>query len=372
MFRGGLKGKMAPTAMPTLAVGAFLFPVKHEKLYACATIVSMNEQPQPQPQPQPPVPPQSTVQGIPYAHIIEEIKRQLVHRKRALFKRVALTSSPLIITAVLFGSSVKIQETYQLSDTMHGVSMTIAGVALLVSLIWFMITKRIFRIERAIWIDSFFDQVVLTDKESWRLAMGLFFPNIVVSLLIFARYHLVLILIWISVLVLGGFAMGGGGTPDAGILILLIAAVPISFVLLAIYLKIRLRYLTFVFLDTYGTPGFSYNALFKKTREINHATKGDGFKKSLTVALGSDVAEAGVNMAIGGAIGAVSSSLPLPGQAVGQAAGIVASEVTAAYKQYIQETTFYVYYRVGRSMVYGESQFVNNSLYVKRQTQSSF
>ena len=25
MFRGGLKGKMAPTAMPTLAVGAFLF-----------------------------------------------------------------------------------------------------------------------------------------------------------------------------------------------------------------------------------------------------------------------------------------------------------------------------------------------------------
>ncbi len=138
-------------------------------------------------------------------------------------------------------------------------------------------------------------------------------------------------------------------------------------VLLAIYLKIRLRYLTFIFLDTYGTPGFSYNALFKKTREINHATKGDGFKKSLTVALGSDVAEAGVNMAIGGAIGAASSSLPLPGQA----AGIVASEVTAAYKQYIQETTFYVYYRVGRSMVYGESQFVNNSLYVKRQTQSS-
>jgi len=306
----------------------------------------------------------SAKQNVSYPEILQSIGDQLKHRQSSIVKRVALTSLPLIIAVVALIFSDKIRQDLHFSDQVFTTYLVVFGILFLFALPWAVITNRIFRVERVIWIDSYFDKVALSDNESWRLAIKLFWPNVIISLLIFLRYYLILVVLWIAAFTLYGFYVSQKMT-DFQILVYIIAliAIPLTFALYSFVVKVRLRYLLFVFLDMYRTPEFSYNSLFKEAIRINRVTKGDAFKKTLVTMLGAEAAENAINVVASYMISASTSQLGGTGQAAGAAVGMAASEVAVANRDYAEVTTFYIYYQVGRSILYGDSQKVNQNLY---------
>lgn len=299
-----------------------------------------------------------------YGDIIKTISEQISSRKGILISRSLIVAMPLVIAFILLTSGEDILPNGSSEFTIQ-LYYAVTAILVVVGALWTVVMSRIFRVERAIWIDSYFDGVDLTNKQSWKIARRLFWPNVILSLNVFLRYYLWIPILWIVITIgIGGLISAGIIEFSVGLYIGIIVAIPVSIVLYSFYVKMRLRYLIFTFLDLYGSPEFSYSTVFKRSVAINKVTKGDAFRKTLVTMFGSEALEFLATSAVSTSIRLSTSQMGGAGKVAGEAAGFAASEIAATLRSYAQDVTYYIYYQAGRSALYGVDQrIVNQQVY---------
>ncbi len=303
-------------------------------------------------------------QQLSYAEIFKTISKQVSLRKGNLSKRALMVGLPLIVPFVFLVNADDLLPKV-ISESAESLYYIVVSVFIGLGLLWAGVTSRIFRVERAIWIDSYFDGVNLTGKQSWKIASKLFWSNVALSLNVFLRYYLWLLVLWIFLIVGFSFLLRADAiTFSVWWYMGIVVGIPTSFLVYSFYVKIRLRYLIFSFLDLYGTPEFSYRAVFKGAVAINKVTKGDSFQKTLVIMFGSEVVEFLATSAVNSSMRWSVSRMGGVGKAAGDVAGFATSQVAVALRSYTQDITYYAYYRAGRSLLYGGvNQAVNYQVY---------
>jgi hypothetical protein len=143
----------------------------------------------------------------------------------------------------------------------------------------------------------------------------------------------------------------------AGFLLSLIALAVYSY-----YIKIKLRYTWFLFMDMYGTA-YSYDALVAEMNKLNDISKSDTFKKSLVANLGTD----SVKVLTQSAVSMISRGMSYFGGEAGRVLGaitqIYAQEATRQITDLANIAAQYILYRFARKELRGEEQAVNETLY---------
>jgi len=304
-------------------------------------------------------------QNTSYKDILSSIGTQLKQRQGLIAIRVAFVSLPLILTAVPLIYFGELTKDIDISNEQKGVLFVILlWLVLFIGLPWAVIMGQIFKIERIIWIDSFFDNVPLSNKESWKLAKKLFWPSILTDLIVFLRYYLPAIVLSVGlfglyVVLTAERVIPFNGWMLVGLMVVILAA----FTVYAYFVNVHLRYLLFLLVDNYKTQTFSYRSLFGEMRRLNRTTKAGEFTKMLVTVLGAEAAESAISTVMGMLNGVVASHTSGVGKVATQAAAMYANEVVTTNKKYAQTITFYVFYRVARELTYGKAQNINQEFY---------
>lgn len=237
--------------------------------------------------------------------IFQEIGKQLQTRSGLLVKRVLKISLPalaILFLIQLFGRLTQFNTNPSEAFLQLEISSILWGsIALIVIIVFTIVYVAILKIEEAIWLDSYFDEVNLTPEESQRISNKLYGGWCSLQYKIFYRYYLWVILTivallysWIYIIVILGF--GRSLSPEFTQILssILFIGGGIGIILWVRYLKIKLSYVPFVFLDRYdanlaSSPEF-WNEFFDELNHLNVVSKGDSFKKNVMIELGGDAA----------------------------------------------------------------------------------
>ena len=306
---------------------------------------------------------------VTYQQILSEIGKHLNERKGLLFKRILLLTWPIIIVGVttyLFLQGIDIgvidKETPYLPYYIGGI-----GLMIFLSAIYYWIASIIFEIEKRIWIDAHFDGKNLHPDESWNIAKSLFGPSVKLWFSLLFRYVLTPVLAFFVIIACSIFLLPSTGSNVVGLQIGLIAVGSISLVIYFYFLRIRLRYLWFIFLDRYHDAGFSHDKIFTEVEELNEVNKSESFKKALVSQFGSDVAKSISNLivqrlssyVIGAGVGLSRGGMGILGGGLGSfgvVARVLGEEGSKQITSYGKIIAFYLLYRQARQLKYGEAQ----------------
>jgi hypothetical protein len=216
----------------------------------------------------------------------------------------------------------------------------------------------IFSVEKRIWIDSYFDGKLLDTRTSWKIAKALFFPTFMFGSVLLIRYYLPPLVIYIVSL---AFALHLNTATSALINILIFggAALVIAYYW---YLKMKLRFAWFLFLDLYGTHTFSYYVLFQEMRKLNKIFRSEQFKKALVINFGSDLAGIIAQPIIATLQQSVGSAGRI-GVMIGFVLRALSEEASRQVISYGKAIALYLLYRQARFIEYGEPQKRNDLLY---------
>ena len=127
----------------------------------------------------------------------------------------------------------------------------------------------IFYIEKIIWSQSFFDKKHLLPNDSWNIAKKLFLPYISLCVVVFLRYAFLPFILFYLFL-----SQVAAPIADTALVIkdylpwIGTALASLIGVYLVVVLKPILKFLPFIFLDTYGTDGFSYSSVLKEVKKF--------------------------------------------------------------------------------------------------------
>lgn len=299
-----------------------------------------------------------------YKETIQEIGRQLSLRKGILLKRILFLIWPPLISAI---SLVLINEAYQSGWLQTGWKHTnlllgVAGFWLVFSLCYYYFFSFIFDIEKIIWVDSFFDKRNLDPKDSWRIAKKLFWPYFRLRLVIFVRYILPAAVLFYVYLfqVLLRFAGNSIVNDDYLALGSIVASLIIG--MYFYYLRVILRYVPFIFLDRHGTDNVFYSELFKEMKELKKIESTKTHTRALLAHLFSDV----VNELVSANLVRTQrrlSYLGLPGKIAGVSVRMFGEETSRQVTSVGRSIAVYLLYRFVRQKVYGQAQYINESLY---------
>lgn len=300
-----------------------------------------------------------------YKQMLEEMGKQLNNRKGDLMKRVLLITWPVLLLIVVgyFFSKVGGFDTFPQLNTMGFV----VGIALYIfaAAVYTFIMRFIFSIEKRIWVDSFFDQKNLSLQESWKISLRLFWPAFTLRLKLWTRYiGLPLFVLVIAALILINTLVVSGGVADNAIGIVLIGFV-VVFILFAIYtyyIRIKLRYSWFIFLDKFGKDD-SFGSVVVAMNTLNSVSKSETFKKSLIVNLGTDSTQAVANLAVGLLSSGISTIGGAAGKMVGGLVRAYGEEMSRQATELGNIAGQYILYRFARKEAFGNEQEVNENLY---------
>lgn len=296
-----------------------------------------------------------------YTTIIQHIGEQLNKRGYSIFKRTLLIGWPFILLAIV---------TYPVTEmgldsfsAEHHQMLLIATIVYCIpAFLYVMVMSFIFKIEKQIWVDSFFDNRNLELHQSWAIAKKIFWPALKLRLFLFFRYYLPPLLIFILIIPTWfAFLQNEPPANQSKFMILmlyLIAVLP--FIVIAIYfylIRIKLRYTWFIFLDTYGS-NYSIKTLINDMHRLNNVSKTESFKKSLMANLGTDL----LNTALGNMIAGM-TKWGTAGGMLGGATNVYAESATRHTTEYSNITVQYMLYRFARQEMYGEEQKINEELY---------
>jgi hypothetical protein len=315
--------------------------------------------------------------------IFTEIGKQLHTRTGLLTKRVLFISIPALVVFFVVQLIVRLVQFKGIDDLfilLSAESFIWGTLAVIVVLFTTIILMSILKIEQAVWLDSHFDGRKLTPEESWRIAKKLYWASSYLQFKLFYRYY-----IWPIIFVLVGFIFGGYliAKPDFlkfmaqlnGVLIFLyIFVLCVSSVLWARYLKIKLSYVPFLFLDRYhGQSVHSsqfWGEFFKEIWELNEISKEKSFKKNVMLELAADAAMSYVEYIaahIQKGFEIASGKIPSVGGAVVGATGITitraATEVAHRIILFAKMTGRYVLYRYALQNLHNKSHHINEYIY---------
>jgi len=301
-----------------------------------------------------------------YKAMLEEMGNQLRSRKTLLLKRTLLISWPYLLLIVAFfvldsqdglGFNSFITEENIFMWLLAG-----AGVVFL-SVVYSVIVGFIFEIEKRIWVDAHFDNKHLEPKDSWRIAKKLFVPAFVMRFKIAFRYYVLPVIGFVAVvgIIVVGLAQMGLGQAAVVATVLSPFLAIIGIIIFSYYIRTKLRYVWFIFLDKYGTE-YTHHQLIEEMNKLNTVSKSETFKKSLIANLGTD----SVNLLANVAIGTISHGMSMFGKG-----GKLLGNLTQAYGQALSRQAAdlgniagqYLIYRFALKEVYGKEQVVNEELY---------
>lgn len=310
-----------------------------------------------------------------YKEIIKEIGAQIIARKKLLLLRTGMIIWPVLLAIILgYGANSFYGEQYleQVIFSFPNILYIIAYIVL--AIIYMSIVGFIFEIEKRIWIDSFFDKKEISGKVSWGLAKKLLWPAIIFRFNIFFKYYFVplmilLVIIFVPpVLVITNSIDLSSNTILFSYFGVMIASI-IAFIIYNYYLRIKLRFSWFVFLDMYKGGKLEINTIYEKMNLLNVTAKSEGFKKALILTVGVDSIKAITTQLVvimTEGLKAVSMGIPGLGNA-GRALG----DLTQAYGQalikqvtsYAEIVSIYILYRTAHQQTYGKEQEVNDYIY---------
>lgn len=308
-----------------------------------------------------------------YKEIIKEIGTQINTRKKLLFLRTLMIIWPVLLAIVIAYISTDIYgDDYilQIALSVPNIFYIIAYVIL--SIIYMSVVGFIFEIEKRIWIDSFFDKREISGKASWGLAKRLLWPAIVFRIHIFFKYYLIplltLIVIILSPVYFYQYSDKYMNVNYIYTYVGVIVASIISYFVYTYYLRIKLRFSWFVFLDMYKGGKLEIVKIYEKMNHLNMTTKSEGFKKALIIAIGVDSVRAITTQLIVIMTEGIKALSAIPG--IGNA-GKMLGDLTNAYsRSLIQQVTsyaeivaIYILYRTAYKETYGQEQEINEYMY---------
>lgn len=302
-----------------------------------------------------------------YRDIIQQIGQQFKRRGKTMLLRVVWSLLPTLVALALIFLSVPITSSIDDKNIPGLIVVGILGLVIILLLsiapAWFIVIAHIFKIERIIWIDSFFDKVPLTDSESWKLAKSLFWPGLRLEIRIFFRYYFLVYLVTVgSLIAYVVLAIMHKLTFDPRLFLIGLAITVGVLWLYTLYISIKLRYIWFIFIDLYGSPGFSHRQIFEQLGQLNTIYQQESFKKLVATSLGIDAA----GNAAGSAIGLGTQGLSHLGKAGKEASvfvNFIAAETISVTKDFSKDVAYYIFYRIARTALYGNPQLVNTGLY---------
>lgn len=304
--------------------------------------------------------------SITYKELLREAGRQLNYRKKIIFSRIFLLAWPVMVMMILlFVWRELIQRKILFENSPYLIpSLIFLGVWLVFTLFYYAIFSSIFAIEKRIWIVSYFDQKNLESKDSWRIAKRLLWPAIGIVGQIIIRFYLLPFVIYLFALVVFMYYFGViSNIPISPVLsIIIISGGLLALIIYFYFLKIKLRFIWFIFLDSYGKERFSYKMIFKEMKKMNEISENEIFKKTLLVNIGADSLEAITEMMIR-ELQKGFSVFGKPGQLFG---ALFRSYSEVGTKQVIslgQIAAIYVLYRYAKLMLYNQPQEINENIY---------
>lgn len=301
-----------------------------------------------------------------YKQTLQEAGKQLSMRKSQLVKRVFLYSWPGLISIFIWNYFLKYWLNERNQNNPHFLLVASLGLGWIVLTIFYILFfESIFNIERRVWIDSYFDGKNLDGNRSWKIAKKLLLPAALLQFHLFVRYYFFQ---WVVTILYFIFAWKILFTPVVASNVMLSAFLLLSpFLLLAalavyfVYLRIKFRFLLFLFLDMYQ-PHFSYKDYFAVLNKIHKISKAETFDKALVAEFGTASFDILVEMASS----ALTSGLKQLGGAGAAAGEVVRAEVNEISYQAIdfgKISAFYLLYIFARQQLFGQGKEVNDNIY---------
>lgn len=302
-----------------------------------------------------------------YREIIRTIKQQLnTHKTQLLFRSVFILLPALVGIAILFlagaianvaPNSASSGSTVSASTFIAEVFGLIAVLLFLINPFWILVVGHVFKVERIIWIDSFFNNVTLGKGESLSRARKLFWPSVKLSLNIFYKYYFIFFsgFILTAALIVYVTLSSGNISSSAIVWVAFIVMAALGFWWYVVITNIRLRYAWFLFIDHSGQADYTHKRLFKDLRALNEVQKSETFKKLIAVTLGLDATAAATDEVVGLAAEGIAHL----GKAGGVAAFYVNSiggETVAITNMYAKEISYYLFYRMALQALSGNPQ----------------
>jgi hypothetical protein len=298
-----------------------------------------------------------------YHQLLQEMGRQIGQRKSALMKRVLLITWPYLLLVVVGYISKNTFNLKALAPDAQVEIVTVIAVYFVLALAYTMVISFIFQIEKQIWVDSFFDQKPLSLQQSWRIARKLFWPAFNFRVKLWFHYFGIPFIIVLAAIVAFFWVLITGAFGDQLVMIWLVGffGVMVGIVFYKYFLRIKLRYSWFIFLDKFGNTD-SYDVMINEMNTLNQISKSETFKKSLIANLGTDSINSLVQMAVG-TISMGFAQFGEVGKAVGQVLNIYGKEMSRQTTDLANISAQYILYRFARKEAFGQEQEVNNTLY---------
>ncbi len=302
------------------------------------------------------------MEPVKYREMLVSAAGQIQQRTGLIGKRVFLTTWPVMtfvvlqyVAASVFFDSIPLEVKYGFL-TLWGVFAGIYGIFM----------GLVFRIEKVIWIDSYFDGRNLTPEQSWRIARKLFVPNLKLFGAILVRYFIPVIVSVICGLMLiflpfwNHLALNGSDAHAiySMIGIFLVAIMPLIY---GYFLSVKMRFVSFLFLDTYGS-GLSWSNFFDELKKLNSVATSQSVVKTVAADFGAASIRGLTSSLIITIQNSVTQVGPM-GRAAGRVAGVYADGVSSSMVELGRDAAVYLLYRYAREDLYKKPQEVNEALY---------
>ncbi len=309
-----------------------------------------------------------------YTEIIKQIGAQISARKKLLFLRTLAIMWPVLLAIIIGYGAVHVYG----QDYVEQVVLTFPYIIyiaayIVLAIIYMWVVGFIFEIEKRIWIDSFFDKREISSAKSWNISKKLLWPAIVFRFNIFFKYYFIPSIVFSGILFSPALVYKNiGNYVNTNALYIYGLIVIVSVIALSIYnyyLRIKLRFSWFVFLDTYKGGQVDTNSIYEKMNHLNMTAKSDGFKKALILNVGVDsvsVITRQLVVVMTEGLKAVSMGVPGLGNA-----GRMLGDLTNAYGQsvikqvasYAEIVSIYILYRTAHKELFGTEQDINDQVY---------
>lgn len=290
-----------------------------------------------------------------YREILQEIGRQLKNRKKVLIKRILTILWPIFVIIFLLYFMKDLARLFGGANFFY-----IFILWLVFSVIYIVIIRIIFHTEKIIWVNSYFDGKNIESRTSWHIAKKLFWPSAWLWIQLFIRFLLLPLLIIFILYSLEENILSLISKNLAGIIYFTGSLIILVYVYY--YVRIKLRYIWFLFIDLYGADGFSYKRLFQEMKKLNAVNKQESFKKTLVVYFGSDlfnVIVRSISRNIGEGLGVFGGG----GKLVGGLVEVVGKETSRQVTSLARITSNCILYRFARDYLYNEPQKINEYIY---------
>lgn len=304
---------------------------------------------------------------INYKEILGEIGAQIQLRKSQLAKRILLIVWPYLLFIIIGFIGGSIYDDVSLTDQEKLKFVVVFFALVIASVIYSTIIRFIFNIEKQIWIDSYFDKRNLKPEESWKIAYKLIWPALKFRLKLWFNYYFIPIT---SAIAICAFAIWiyvkssdmskGYESLVIGYFVLFIVFI-VGTAIYSYYMRTKLRYTWFIFLDRFGTEK-TYRSMIEDMNQLNDISKSETFRKSLIVNIGADSVDGITKIAVG-TISYGLSQLGDSGKLLGGILRVYGEEASRQTTDLANISAQYVLYRFARKQAHGNEQEINENVY---------